>query len=155
MGSLTLSDGAGTAGVPKIICYRRQFGKHKLAGSFTPSDPKPTIVLFVAYSGHRWEADVCSITLSLKEALVLLPGSRYCEGDRLSETAWSRFGKTLLGCGGVLAIGDYVHQHIAFGHGTRTRQQDGTGSLLRWHRRLPLAVALCRCMTMPARYCTG
>jgi hypothetical protein len=66
--------------------------------------------------------------------LVLLPGSRYCEGDRLSETAWSRFGKTLLGCGRVQAIGDYVQQHIAFGHGTRTASRtareafcDGTG----------------------------
>jgi hypothetical protein len=42
MGSLTLSDGAGTAEAPKNICYRRQFGKHKLAGSLTPSDPEPT-----------------------------------------------------------------------------------------------------------------
>jgi len=33
------------------------------------------------------------------------------------------------------------------------------GSLLRSHRRLPdfahLAVAFCRCMNIPARYCTG
>jgi hypothetical protein len=31
------------------------------------------------------------------EALVFLLGSRYCETDRLSEIAWSLFGKTPLG----------------------------------------------------------
>ena len=42
-------------------------------------------------------------------ALVFLLGSRYCETDRLSEIAWSLFGKTPLGWGRVQAICDYVH----------------------------------------------
>src|SRR6267378_738559 len=50
------------------------------------------------------------------EALVFLLGSRYCETDRLSEIAWSLFGKTPLGWSRVQAICDYVHQHIAFGY---------------------------------------
>ena len=50
------------------------------------------------------------------EALLFLLGSRYCETDRLSEIAWSLFGKTPLGWGRVQAICDYVHQHIAFGY---------------------------------------
>jgi transglutaminase-like putative cysteine protease len=91
--------------------------------------------------------------------LVLLPGIRYCEADRLSETAWSLFGKTLLGCGRVQAICDYVHQHIAFGYeharASRTAREafcDRTGVCRDYAH---LAVALCRCMTIPARYCTG
>ena len=50
------------------------------------------------------------------EALMFLLGSRYCETDRLSEIAWSLFGKTPLGWARVQAICDYVHQHIAFGY---------------------------------------
>jgi transglutaminase-like putative cysteine protease len=49
------------------------------------------------------------------ESLVFLLGSRYCETDRLSEIAWSRFGHTPPGWSRVQAICDYVHQHIAFG----------------------------------------
>ena len=50
------------------------------------------------------------------EALMFLLGNRYCETDRLSEIAWSLFGKTPLGWARVQAICDYVHQHIAFGY---------------------------------------
>ncbi|WP_245232674.1 hypothetical protein [Thiorhodococcus minor] len=50
------------------------------------------------------------------ETLVYLQGSRYCETDRLSETAWSLFGQTPLGWPRVQAISDFVHQHIAFGY---------------------------------------
>ena len=56
------------------------------------------------------------VVCPIKEALVLLLGNRYCEADRLSEIAWSLFGKTPLGWGRVQAICDHVHQHIAFGY---------------------------------------
>jgi transglutaminase-like putative cysteine protease len=93
------------------------------------------------------------------EALVFLLGSRYCETDRLSEIAWSLFGKTPLGWSRVQAICDYVHQHIAFGYeharATRTAWEafcDRTGACRDYAH---LAVAFCRCMNIPARYCTG
>jgi transglutaminase-like putative cysteine protease len=93
------------------------------------------------------------------ESLVFLLGSRYCETDRLSEIAWSLFGKTPLGWARVQAICDYVHQHIAFGYeharATRTAWEaycDRTGVCRDYAH---LAVAFCRCMNIPARYCTG
>jgi transglutaminase-like putative cysteine protease len=93
------------------------------------------------------------------EALVFLLGSRYCETDRLSEIAWSLFGKTPLGWSRVQAICDYVHQHIAFGYeharATRTAWEsycDRTGVCRDFAH---LAVTFCRCMNIPARYCTG
>ena len=89
----------------------------------------------------------------------MLPDSRYCEADRLSKIAWSLFGKTLLGCGRIQAICDYVHQHIAFGYeharASRTAREafcDRTGVCRDYTH---LAVALCRSMTIPAQYCTG
>ena len=94
-----------------------------------------------------------------EEALQFLLGSRYCETDRLSETAWSLFGQAPTGWGRVQAICDYVHRHIAFGyeHARRTRTaleafHDRTGVCRDYAH---LAVAFCRCMNIPARYCTG
>jgi transglutaminase-like putative cysteine protease len=50
------------------------------------------------------------------ETLLFLLGSRYCETDRLSETAWHLFGKSPTGWARVQAICDYVHRHIVFGY---------------------------------------
>ncbi len=93
------------------------------------------------------------------DALVYLLGSRYCETERLSEIAWSLFGKTPLGWGRVQAICDYVHRHIAFGY------KDARAGRTAWgafrdragvcRDFAHLAVAFCRCLNIPARYCTG
>jgi transglutaminase-like putative cysteine protease len=94
-----------------------------------------------------------------EETLLFLLGSRYCETDRLSETAWNLFGQAPTGWGRVQAICDYVHRHIIFGyeHARMTRTaleafHDKTGVCRDYAH---LAVAFCRCMNIPARYCTG
>jgi transglutaminase-like putative cysteine protease len=93
------------------------------------------------------------------DTLVFLLGSRYCETDRLSDTAWALFGQTPTGWPRVQAICDYVHSHITFGyeHARMTRTaleafHDRTGVCRDFTH---LAVAFCRCMNIPARYCTG
>jgi transglutaminase-like putative cysteine protease len=94
-----------------------------------------------------------------EETLLFLLGSRYCETDRLSETAWNLFGQTPPGWDRVQAICDYVHRHITFGYEnarmTRSALEafyDRTGVCRDYAH---LAVAFCRCMNIPARYCTG
>jgi transglutaminase-like putative cysteine protease len=94
-----------------------------------------------------------------EEALLFLLGSRYCETDKLSETAWKLFGNAPTGWERVQAICDYVHGHITFGyeHARMTRSaleafHDKTGVCRDYAH---LAVAFCRCMNIPARYCTG
>ena len=93
------------------------------------------------------------------EALVYLLGSRYCDTDRLSETAWSLFGDTPRGWGRVQAICEYVHDRITFGyqHARSTRTAwDGFMERRGVCRDFAhLAVAFCRCMNIPARYTTG
>jgi transglutaminase-like putative cysteine protease len=88
----------------------------------------------------------------------LLP-SRYCETDRLSALAWSLFGGTARGWSRVQSIVQYVHDHITFGyeHASATRSawdayQQRAGVCRDFAH---LAVAFCRCMNIPARYCTG
>jgi transglutaminase-like putative cysteine protease len=94
-----------------------------------------------------------------EEALGFLLGSRYCETDRLSSLAWSLFGNTPCGWARVQAIVDYVHNHLTFGYqfarATRTAwegQQERVGVCRDFAH---LAIALCRCMNIPARYATG
>jgi len=93
------------------------------------------------------------------ETLVYLLGSRYCETDRLSETAWALFGQTPLGWARVQAICDFVHNHLHFDY----MQARATRTALEAYEERKgvcrdfthLAVAFCRCMNIPARYCTG
>jgi len=94
-----------------------------------------------------------------KETHVFLLGSRYCETDLLSETAWQLFGGTVPGRPRAQAICDYVHNHIAFNYqnarATRSAAQafnERTGVCRDYAH---LAIAFCRCMNIPARYCTG
>ena len=94
-----------------------------------------------------------------EETLVFLLGSRYCDTDRLSQTAWDLFGDTPAGWGRVQAICDYVHRHIAFDY-QHARSTRTAGEAL--HERIGvcrdyahLAITFCRCMNIPARYCTG
>ncbi|MGA2118326.1 MAG: transglutaminase family protein [Bryobacteraceae bacterium] len=94
-----------------------------------------------------------------EETLVFLLGSRYCETDLLSQTAWQMFGGTAPGYPRVQAICDYVHNHIAFDYqnarSTRTAAQafDERTGVCRDYAHL--AITFCRCMNIPARYCTG
>ena len=94
-----------------------------------------------------------------EEALVFLLGSRYCDTEKFSQTAWSLFGQTPSGWGRVQAICDFVHNHISFGyeHARATRTAWETFNERRGVCRdyAHLAIAFCRCMNIPARYCTG
>jgi transglutaminase-like putative cysteine protease len=94
-----------------------------------------------------------------EEALLFLLGSRYCETDRLSDTAWNLFGQAPTGWGRVQAICDYVHRHITFGYeharNTRTALEAFQERIGVCRDFAHLAVAFCRCMNIPARYCTG
>jgi transglutaminase-like putative cysteine protease len=94
-----------------------------------------------------------------EETLVFLLGSRYCETDLLSEVAWSRFGQSTPGWSRVQAICDFVHNHIAFDYqkarSTRTAWEAFNERMGVCRDYAHLAIALCRCMNIPARYCTG
>ena len=94
-----------------------------------------------------------------ESTLLFLLGSRYCETDLLSELAWAQFGGVQTGWGRVQAVCDFVHSHIQFGyqHARRTRTawevyQERVGVCRDYAH---LAIALCRSLNIPARYCTG
>jgi transglutaminase-like putative cysteine protease len=93
------------------------------------------------------------------DVLVYLLGSRYCDTQKLSDLAWSQFGNVAPGWQRVQAICDYAHQRISFGyHHARCDRTAFEGHEERigvCRDFAHLAVTLCRCMNIPARYCTG
>jgi len=94
-----------------------------------------------------------------EESLMYLLGSRYCETERLLPVAWKLFANSPPGWGRVQAICDFVHRHVTFGYehanGTRTAWEVFSGRKGVCRDFAHLAITLCRCMNIPARYCTG
>lgn len=100
------------------------------------------------------------ITRLPREAMMHLLPSRYCESDsELANFAWEQFGKTRPGWARVQAICDFVHQHVEFDY---LKARANRTALETFRERVGvcrdfahLAIALCRCMNLPARYVTG
>jgi transglutaminase-like putative cysteine protease len=93
------------------------------------------------------------------EAIGFLLPSRYCESDRLIDEAWRLFGATPPGWARVQAICDFVHDQVRFGYEhsrpTRTAAESYDEAIGVCRDFTHLAVAFCRAMNLPARYCTG
>ena len=91
--------------------------------------------------------------------LFYLLGSRYCETDHMADVAWSLFGELPSGWARVQAIVDYVHDRLSFGYGyaraTRTAAQAHEEQVGVCRDFAHLAITLCRCMNIPARYVNG
>jgi len=105
------------------------------------------------------EAKQAPIEALPDHVLLYLMSSRYCEIDRLSDIAWKLFKDTPTGWARVQAINTFVHDHVTFGyeHARPTRSafevyEERKGVCRDFAH---LAVALCRCMNIPARYVTG
>ena len=93
------------------------------------------------------------------EVLQFLLSSRYCDTEALMAEAWRLFGHLEPGWARVQAICDFVHQHVVFDYrharATRTASEtylERTGVCRDFAH---LAITLCRCLNIPAQYCTG
>lgn len=93
------------------------------------------------------------------DCLVYLMGSRYCETDKLSQIAWDLFGHLSPGWSRVEAVVEFTHKHIRFDYmqarSTRTAfdaYREGIGVCRDYAH---LALTLCRCLNIPARYING
>jgi len=97
-------------------------------------------------------------TLPADTLSFLLP-SRYCESDRLAGEAWRLFGSGPQGWERVQAVVDFVHNHIAFDYlsarATRTAAEAYGERIGVCRDFAHLAVAFCRALNIPTRYCTG
>ena len=93
------------------------------------------------------------------EALPYLLASRYCEVDRLSDTAWKLFEGAPTGWGRVQAVCDWVHGNVRFGYqfarATKTAFDTFTERTGVCRDFVHLAITFCRSLNIPARYSTG
>ncbi|MEO8739192.1 MAG: transglutaminase family protein [Casimicrobiaceae bacterium] len=150
---------------PSLIqrAYRDSFGNWCTRIVAAPGRTRITTDALVIDSGepdvvspNAWQTPIENLP---EEALLYLLGSRYCETELLMPVAWSMFANTPPGWPRVQAICDFVHKHIAFGyqHARPSKTafeafRDGNGVCRDYAH---LALTLCRCMNIPARYCTG
>lgn len=108
----------------------------------------------VAPQAHQWEVNDLP-----DDVLPFLYGSRYCDTQKLTDLAWARFGSITGGWARAQAICDYVNERIQFGyHHARCDRTASEGHEERvgvCRDFAHLAVTLCRCINIPARYCTG
>ncbi len=91
--------------------------------------------------------------------LPFLFASRYCEVDRLANFAWATFGGGPTGYQRAQAVCNWVHQHIRFSYQMASPFKtasivfdEGQGVCRDFAH---LAITLCRCLGIPARYATG
>jgi transglutaminase-like putative cysteine protease len=93
------------------------------------------------------------------EVLQFLLPSRYCDTEALMAFAWDRFGAVPAGWQRVQAVCDFVHTHLSFGYkhasSTRTAHDAYREKVGVCRDFAHLAVALCRCLNIPARYVNG
>jgi transglutaminase-like putative cysteine protease len=93
------------------------------------------------------------------DVIVFLLGSRYCETQELNELAWKLFGDITPGWARAQAIVAYAHERITFGYeharSTKTAFDAHEERLGVCRDYAHLAITLCRCVNIPARYCTG
>jgi transglutaminase-like putative cysteine protease len=136
------------------ICHRivAPPGQLTIAADFTVQDsgqPDPVVP----------EARQIPVQDLPDDVLIFLLGSRYCDTDKLSQTAWSLFGGTPEGWARVQAIVDYTHERIRFDYQRADATRSAHDAFMQregvCRDFAHLAITLCRCMNIPARYATG
>jgi transglutaminase-like putative cysteine protease len=160
---LLIADHIITSPPTPITAYRDGFGNWCSRIVAPPGDIRISTNALVNDSGLPDRVDPFAPQHAVEdlpaETLVFLLGSRYCETDRLSETAWTLFGQTPPGWPRVKAICDFVHGHITFGYqharATKTALEAFNERMGVCRDYTHLAITFCRCMNIPARYCTG
>lgn len=125
----------------------------------------------VAFKSAMTVRDSGEVDLANRSAREVFPGdlpsdvldyilpSRYCESDELAGIAWNLFGNFAGGWNRVQQICNFVNAHIRFDYqlarATRTAAQSLNECVGVCRDFTHLAIAFCRAMNIPARYCNG
>ena len=105
--------------------------------------------------------DVAEIPVSRlpPEVLSYIYPSRYCQSDRLGTLAMAEFGELRQGYGRVLAIQDWVRRNVKFKQNTTNSNTSAIDTLIDrvgvCRDFAHLMIALCRALSIPARFATG
>ncbi|WP_312527133.1 transglutaminase family protein [Paracoccus sp. (in: a-proteobacteria)] len=93
------------------------------------------------------------------EVLIYLLASRYCETDLMGDFAWETFGALPPGWARVQAVVDWVHANMRFDYQAANPRRTAYGALQDragvCRDFAHLAITICRCLNIPARYVNG
>lgn len=114
-------------------------------------------------SGDWEQRDTQAVQVPLADlptdTLQYLIGSRYCDTSFLGNFAWGTFSHLPPDASRVQAVVDFVHNHLRFNYATSSPTRtafdaynQGVGVCRDFAH---LAIAILRCLNIPARYCTG
>ncbi len=85
--------------------------------------------------------------------------SRYCQSDRLGRLAWDLFGKIPHPYEKVVAIADWISQNVEYVRGSTNSETSAFDTVTQrtgvCRDYAHLGIALCRALSVPARYFTG
>jgi transglutaminase-like putative cysteine protease len=160
---ILIADQLVTSPLTNVVQYWDSFGNLCSRLIAPPGPLRLTTEALVSDTGapDRYAPDAIQHEVSdlPDECMQFLLGSRYCETDKLMDIAWYNFGGTVPGWSRVQAICDFAHNQITFGYNyarnSRTAYEGYQERVGVCRDFAHLAVTLCRCMNIPARYCTG
>ena len=160
---LELADHILTQPSSQLVGYRDGFGNWCARAMLPAGSVRFTTDVIVRDTGRPDRtvpsAGQVPVEYLADDALVFLLASRFCESDKLLDLAWQLFGKALPGWGRVQAICDFVHNRITFDYAqarpTRTAAEAYVEFIGVCRDYAHLAIAFCRALNIPARYCTG
>jgi len=118
---------------------------------------------FVTLSSHPETQGVPDSTLAVREMSgellrYTLP-TRYCDSDRLMDFAFREFGQVPHGLRRVQAICDWIHERIEYRWGSGNPHTTASEVIAQrfgiCRDFAHVAISLCRCFNLPARYVTG
>lgn len=85
--------------------------------------------------------------------------SRYCQSDRLGRLAWNKFGKIKHPYDRVMAITEWIHGNVEYLRGSTDSETSAFDTVTQragvCRDFAHLGIALCRALSIPARYFTG
>lgn len=85
--------------------------------------------------------------------------SRYCQSDKLNRLAWKMFGEIADTYARVAAISDWIFENVEYVRGSTDAQTSAFDTITErsgvCRDFAHLGIALCRALTIPARYFTG
>jgi len=147
----------------RVEVYEDSFGNHCCRFLAPAGEVRLSNSTLIRDSGQpdpiNWFAREVPVQHLPHDVLRYLINSRYCEVDKLSDTATQLFGQMPRGWYRVQAVCNWVHSNVTFGY----QFADPTRTAVDvFHQRRGvcrdfqhLAVTLCRALNIPARYATG
>lgn len=130
------------------------------------NEPGPFKIHYEAIVDHQYQViegqdllknDLVS-TLDAGVIPYLFP-SRYCQSDKLQELVFREFGKIDNTFAKVSAIAEWVYENVSYKSGITNSSTSALDTLTEragvCRDFAHLAIALCRALSIPARYCTG